>query len=309
MSKILDLTDYDIVFTTSYEVTHGLSGHLYEEIEYHYTALQNGLKSVLLLSDGTTTEMLKAAVTDKYTFTEKELEQFFDNVIECAVPKLIRANDICVVDGSAQFNDAPVYCNNVYLLRCSQTDFSKFTNAKNIKQVHLLQDFLVYDDRYENENIIVVDYVKKILWDKYKQPKDTITDTALFYLTTNCRGVSVESIQKIIDRQEHNSYTIITNNIDLYSPLEADNVSVINGPVKDIFDQFDTLIYTPTGKSFDCSPRFIVECEIFGKQVQYEIDYEDRGITARRNHIQDDINSLHLNTNDYFFRYVRIWNG
>jgi hypothetical protein len=32
---------------------------------------------------------------------------------------------------------------------------------------------------------------------------------------------------------------------------------------------------------FDCSPRFVAECEFYNKEVIYEIDYHDKGLAAR----------------------------
>lgn len=52
-------------------------------------------------------------------------------------------------------------------------------------------------------------------------------------------------------------------------------------PVSNIFDRFDTYIYTPTPKSWDCSSRFIPECKFYKKDVlltrraEYQLYPED----------------------------------
>lgn len=304
MQKLLDLTSYDVVFTTSFEAMHGLSGHLYEQIEYHYISLINGYKSAILLSDGTTLAMLMQAISDKYTFTLEELNLILDNVIEAPQPKLIRANNVCIVDGAEEIHNCILYCKNLILLRCSNNTFTNFIDYKTINRVHLLQDFLVYPERFEDHNMEVVDYVKKILWTKYKQPDTVTTNTALMYLTTNCRALPAEEIQSVIDSRSYDKYLIVTNNPAVYKSLESDTVSVEKGPIPDIFNRFDAYIYTATPKKADCSPRFIVECEVFGKEVDYEIDYIDPGIEARKQHMLKDINSLRLDKDDAFIKYL-----
>jgi len=308
MSKILNLSTYDIVFTTSFECTHGLSGHLYEQIEYHFLSLQNNFKSVILLSDGTRKETLLLAIKNKYDFSDEEIDIIFNNVIECHVPKIIICNNLCVVDGSALFANCTLYANNVYLLRCSQSDFTKFTKSKTIKKVHLLQDFLVYGNTFNDQNIILVDYVKKILWNRYKKPKGVKTNTSLLYLTTNSRKLLCEQIIDIIEKTKCKKHIIVTNNLSSYKDINNENIKVIEGPVENIFELFDTYIYTPTVKKFDCSPRFIVECAVYKKNVKYFIDYDDLGINARKKHIENDIFSLHLNMDDKFFKYMEFFN-
>jgi hypothetical protein len=308
MSKILNLCDYDIVFTTSFECTHGLSGHLYEQIEYHFLSLKNGFKSLILLTDGTKKETLILAIKNKYDFSDEEILLFYDTVIECYRPKILIVKNLCVVDGSALFASCVVYANNIYLLRCSQSEFTKFSKAKTIKKIHLMQDFLVYGDKIDEKNIILVDYVKKILWNRYRKYKDVKTNTGLLYLTTNMRKLSLDDIQKIMKKTKCEKYMIITNNTSLYEDIDDAKITVIKGPVNNVFELFDTYIYTSTSKKFDCSPRFIVECAVFGKSVEYFIDYDDPGIIARKKHIENNLTYLHLNEDDHFFKYMEIFN-
>jgi len=305
VSKILQLKEYDLVFTTSFENTHGVSGHLYEMIDYFHVCRQNQINCAILLSDGTTKTTLIQAIQDKYNFTEPELEQFATHTIECAQPKVIITHALCVVDGAPRFDSCTIYADHVILLRCAAYEFDYFHQHKTIKHTWLLQDFNVYDERYCDLDITVVDYNKKILWNRYQQPQSVATNTALLYLTTNCRGLDPRTIQAIIDRKEHENYLILTNNVDLYQSLTAPNVTLAQVPVQDIFNRFDTYIYTAIPNQFDCSPRFIVECAVFGKQVQYEIDYVDAGIEARKRAIAQDLNSLLLTNNDYFLELVK----
>lgn len=305
MNSILKLKDYDLVFTTSFETTHGLSGHFYELIDYFYIFSLSGFKCCILLSDGTTKETFFNSITEKYNFSEEEIELYENSIFEQKTPKIIICNNICIVDGSCQIGSCTLYCENAFLLRCSQYDFSKFINSKTIKKVHLLQDFEVYSERFEKENISVIDYNKKILWKKYKPPKNFITDTALFYLTTNCRKKTSEEIKKIIDKYNFKKFLIVTNKPEMYQTLCSEYIKVERGPVKNIFESFDTYIYTDTEKKFDCSSRFIVECAVFDKKVCYEIDYFDIGLEIRKKDVRENLQGLHLNVDDFFVNYFR----
>ena len=90
----LNLKDYDLVFTTSFEHTHGVSGHLYEMIDYFYVAQKVGIKCAILLSDGTTKSILHKAITDKYTF---DPDIILNHTVEHLRPAIIIAKQLCVV--------------------------------------------------------------------------------------------------------------------------------------------------------------------------------------------------------------------
>jgi hypothetical protein len=305
VSKIVDLKKYDLVFTTSFECPHGVSGHLYEMIDYFYICSTNNINSCILLTDTTSKELFALAVKEKYNFTEQEFNHMLEHTIECPVPKIIMANNICVVDGSWRFGSCVIYTDNIFLLRCSEVEFERFHNHKTIKQTHLMQDFNLYPERFEQLNINVVHYIKKILWSKYKQPKQVKTNTALFYLTTNCRALPPNDIEALINKHEFEHYLVVTNDIDMYASLEADDVSVVSAPVSGLFEKFDAYIYTATPLKADCSPRFIVECAVYNKDVIYEIDYMDPGVKQRQIAIERDVNELLLVDSDDFVSYVK----
>ena len=305
MSKILNLVNYELILTTSFENMHGVSGHLYEMIDYYYITKLNNINVAILLTDGTTIDTFKKAVIEKYNFSSEELDDLFKNTIECSLPKLIRTHNICIVDGAPRFNDCSIIADNMFLLRCQCNDFSYFKQQTSIKNTYLLQDYNLYDERTGDLPIVPIDYVKKILWNKYYTPKDTKTNTALLYLTTNCRALPVDTIKETISRFSYSKYLILTNDTAKYQSIASSNVTVQQAPVKDIFDQFDVYIYTSTPNHTDCSPRFIVECAVFGKEVVYDIDYVDRGIECRKAAIKNNLLDLHLNIDDEFVNIIK----
>lgn len=307
MSKIVNLKQYDLIFTTSFFYTHGVSGHLYEMVDYYDVCTSNGIRCAILLADGVTKATFEQAVKDKYNFTEQELAALFANTHECHQPLIIMANNVCIVDGSWRILNCVMYADNVFLLRCSEPDFTYFHNSKTIKNAHIMQDFKLYSERYEELDVNVVDYIKKIRWSRYKYPSPATTDTALLYLTTSARADDAANIQRVIDNRVCSKYLIVTNDTARYSHLASDTVFVEQAPVSNIFERFDKYVYTPTRWQTDCSPRFIVECAVLGKEVIYEIDYECKGVNRRREDIAANLAGLELKDDDYFVSYVKMF--
>lgn len=270
-------------------------------IDYYYVCSTAGINCAILLSDGTSKDLFKAAVENKYNFTQSELDSMITNTIEHACPKIIMANILCIADGSSRLNGSTVYADNVILLRCFDKNFDYFAKHNSIKHTYLLHDSTVYLD---TPPVTTKHYVKKILWSKYCAPVTVKTDTALLYLTTNCRQLTTDNITEIINKYNYKRYLIVTNQPDVYQGL-PNNVQVVQAPMQNIFEQFDAYIYTSTAKQFDCSPRFIVECALYGKDVHYEIDYTDLGIAARRRTIEAGIEQLELTVDDEFVKLVK----
>jgi len=305
MSKIVNLKQYDLVFTTSF-LPLGVSGHLYEMIDYFHVCVASGLNCAILLVEGLKKETLLQVVKEKYDFDETELETYASNTFECFEPVIIMTKNICITDGSGLVKNCIIYADNVFLLRCTVKDFTYFTNNKAIKNTHLLQDFKMYEERSFEGNIRVIDYKKRILWGRYRKPKMQRTNTALLYLTTAMRGIDVEEVLNIIKKYDYEKFLVITNDMNKYSSL-LDNERVIlsPAPINNIFEKFDDYIYTTTKWQIDCSPRFIVECAVYNKPVIYEIDYSCIGVERRKEDIKENLQDLELKYNDAFINYVK----
>lgn len=298
---IINLKEYDLVITTSFENDFTKSGHLYELIDYHFICRKSNINSILLLSGGIKRLDVEMIVNDKYNFSETEYNDFFENVKELT-PKILICNNLCVVDGFTRFGSSTIYTDNLLLFRCSQSDFSDLLNKKTIKNVHILQDFEVYSEKYEHFN--VVNYTKKILWSKYKKPKTIKTNTAMFYSTSNCRKLSIGEIERLVKKHNFKKYILLTDDVDYFKILESNTFQILNTPTPNVFEKFDSFIYTSLPQKFDCSPRFVVECALLDKEVVYEIDYVCPGLEARKKYIKNNLDYLILKENDFFVNYV-----
>ena len=286
MSNIINLKQYDIVLTTAFEFKYGVCGHLFEMIDYYYAIKEyTNLNPCILLADGTSIADFRRAIEQKYDNLQIE------NVIQSYQPKVIIANNILFVDGSPRLNNADIFAKNIFLFRCSESDFSKFTKSKST--VFLLQDFEIYDDK--PDNLTLIDYKKKILFSKYRSFECNTTNTAMFYLTTVCRALSRDVLQKTIEKHKLDKYIILTDKPDLYN----DNVYRI--PLDNMWSMFNTYVYTPIPRKIDCSSRFILECMYYGKDIIYDIDYYDKALEVRK---KDGLKGTILTKDDEFIKLL-----
>jgi len=289
MSAILNLKQYDIVLTTSFEFKFGVTGHLFEMIDYYCAIkLYTSLTPCILLADGTSKKELEDAISFKYD------NVIVDNIVESVRPKVIIANSVLITDGSHRINRCDIIANTIYLFRCSESDFTYFDKLKS--NVFLLQDFEIYDERYENLKINVIDYKKKIFFEKYKIYNANVKDTAMFYLTSLCRKLTNTELTSIVKKYGFNKNIVLTDDVSLYNASDVYKI-----PVDNLWEKFSTYIYTAIPRKLDCSSRFIIECRHYGKDVIYDIDYIDRALEVRK---KDSLQDTTLDKDDYFLKLL-----
>lgn len=287
LSPLVNLKQYDIVLTTSFEFKYGVCGHLFEMIDYYYAIkTYTELTPCILLSDGTTLAEFHAAVKFKYA------DLVIENVVEHPCPRVILAKNVLLVDGSPRLRDAEIFADNIFLFRCSESDFSSLTRYKSNK--FLLQDFEIYDDC--STELTVVDYKKKILFSKYRKYTSTVTDIAMYYLTTACRAMSPSDLAESITRHGFANYIVLTNEPAMYGLA---NVHAV--PLENMWEQFSTYVYTAIPRKMDCSSRFVLECLHYNKDIIFDIDYHDRALEVRR---KDGLVGTSLTSDDYFLKIL-----
>ena len=287
MSNIVNLKSYDLVLTPSFEVKFRVCGHMFEMIDYYYAVKEyTKLKPCILLSDGTTKQEFINAINQKYD------NLTVDDIIEHHAPKVIIAKNLLVVDGSPRLKNADLLVENIFLFRCSESDFSYYTKTKS--NIFLLQDFEIYGDVVPD--LMLVNYKKKILFSKYKPLLEVSESAAMFYLTDLCREIPQIELESLIKKHGFEKNIVLTNNTKLYS---LDNVHLV--PIDNMWNKFSTYIYTRTPGHFDCSSRFILECEHYGKDVIYDIDYYDCALEVRK---KDGLTGTTLLPNDEFLKLL-----
>lgn len=312
MSRFVSLDDsYDLYLsmTWMHDNNHGICGHIYEIIEY-YLLLRNKFKVGILICEDLDWETLERCIVLKYDIDPNVIQEMKNNTLFCNRPKYVlgKKTSMLFVDGGMLHAFYPagvvLMLKNIFSFKCSNTDTHYNLPYKGIT---LLQDNRVYNDPDRN---IAINYVKKIGFKYYKKISQTNSNTAMIYLTTNCREICNISLLDLIFKYGFENYMILTNDAAKYSTIIKDfpKISFPPLPVDNIFEKFDTYIYTPTGAGkaqhkFDCSPRFIAECAFYDKPVIYHnIDDEylavDTGLKWRKYDIENNFSSLYLEDSD-----------
>jgi len=309
---------YDLFLTMTWnnDNNHGVSGHLYEIIEY-YILLKDHFKVGILICEDMSWDTIEKAIRTKYNIDLQVINDIKGNTIFKNRPKFISGKNILFVDGGftrTSLRDGIILSfDNIFSFRCSNKDFHYNLPYKNVT---LLQDNRVYND---DDNKIAINYKKKIKFDNYKEIEKVKTETALLYVTTNCRKLCNDYLIDIVLQYKFKNYIILTNKPELYKEQFKDfnNVSFPEMPLRDIFETFDTYIYTPTYSvtkkelgCFDCSPRFIAECKFYNKEVIYhDIGDQyltiDTGLKYRKYDIENDFKSINLKDNDEIIDIIR----
>jgi hypothetical protein len=268
LSKLLQL-DPKIDLWLSYTWSnndHGICGHVYEVIDY-YMILKDHFNVGILFAEKFELDL------SKYDF---ELDESV--ITYCDKPSVVKGTNILFVDGGVNSNmNKTLLFDNIFYFACGNKEVKD--NDKD--NVYILQDDRVYDPVKKNG----INYKKRILLDRLN-PVVVHDDRPMVYTTTNCRETDL---------------TGLPSNTLVVSDKEYEEFECVKPPVKDIFEKFHTFIYTPVARKWDCSPRFIVECEHHGKEVEYHnIDYweEDKGLYWRKWDIDNDFDSLYLKEDD-----------
>lgn len=287
---IANLKKYDLTITTSWETNHGISGHLFEMIEYFYhLKFQKNFNAAMMICDETTPNELKTAL-QKYEFEQSEIEIILSNTYFYYKPFSVIANDILFVDGSLRILNADLICKRKIFLRCSDDEYLDKADL-------VLQDYDVYEKLSNSIN-----YKKKILFSKFKKLLNNDNkNTALIYCTTNMRKLEYTDLINIKEKYNFNNYVVLSNK---EMPLPQ-NMKFIKVPAENFYELFDTFIYTgSTNKSkVDCSSRLIVECSFYNKDVIYEHKQNDKALNVRISDIKNKIN-LELKEDDEISKLI-----
>ena len=259
----------DLVLTFSWgNFTHGVSGHLFECIEYYYI-LKDHFKVEIVIPEYI--KNYELIIRDKYTFSDKEVQDILDNTTIVPSHKgeflnLLVAKNILFVDGGyTNTKKCRILGQKIYFA-CG--DFTVLDQDDPV-----LLDYRVYPKIPKNS----FNYKKKVLLSKIKKPNKS-DNKILIYATENCRDTDYELKNSLKLRKK-----------DL--------------PVLNLFQKFDTYLYTPVQRRFDCSSRFLVECKYLDKKIEFHPEVlkyfnEDLGLYWRWYDIQNNFYSLELKLED-----------
>lgn len=290
---------------------HGISGHVYEIIEY-YLLLSNHYHVGIMFGDTFTCwNQFKRVILEKYDIDSSKLSQIENATLFCNTPTYVKGSNILIVDGGLkrlQRDGVKLMFDNIIVFKCSKYETIYDTLYENVS---VLQDNRVYSICNPEDTDISINYRKKIYFKYFKDIKSVTTDTALIYATSNCRYLSVADLLDITDSYSFKNYLVITDQPWLYDDLERGDIVVKEPPVENLFKKFDTYIYTPLKQVWDGSPRLPAECKYYGKSVIYhKIDRKylkiDAGLRVRKGDIENNFKDLYL---DIFDNLIHIVNS
>jgi len=286
---------YELCLTYSWgPIDQGMCGHIFECIEYYFI-LKEHYSVCIFIPEPLSKKFIEDTVRDKYDFTEEETTDLFDNTIFGNHPKILKGSNVLLTDaGFGKMTNRHLLFDNIMAFPCADMSF------KQMEGITVFQDDRMYGT---DAKCTTHHYVKKILLDRYKTIGDSVIDTNLVYATKNARGLD-ESIYTELEQYPGN-FLLLTNTE--IKGILSDRYTQEEMPVKNLFEKFSTYIYTPVGKKYDCSPRFLVECKHYGKNVIFHnIDYwdVDHGLKWRVYDIEYDYDSLLLRSDDSIIELI-----
>ena len=255
----------DILLTFSWgDFTHGISGHLFECIDY-YLLLKKHFKVKILIPEKINN--ISKIIQDKYNLSEKETKDILSNII-LGKPVLVKTNNILFCDGGYnKIKSSNIIAKNKIGFACGDKTILEQDD------IYVLLDYRVYDTIPKNS----FNYKKKLYFDKYKKEVKKGSKT-LIYATENCR---------LTDKELPNQLKLTKKDL----------------PYLGLFDEIDSYLYTVVPRHFDCSSRLIPECKYYNKKVIFDDEvkkyfFEDKGLFFRYLDTKVDFDSLFLKEDD-----------
>jgi len=290
----MKIPDILITYGPANDEINRICGHTFEAFDL-YLFLKDYLpnKNIkILIMDKLKTSLLKEAFEDKYYLNFDDIK---NDIIIDRNNKLKYAKIIIYTSGIASYYYKLFRSNYSISFRCNPK--TEFIYNDNI--------FYFFDTRiYKNFNLKfpknTIHSVKKFYFKYYKKITKT-EDKKLIYLNSSLRNIDIEYYKK--------KY----NNILFVSGNKYNHQEVLEAPVQNLFKKFNTYIYTPTKRQFDCSPRLLTESYFYDKKIIFDFDfkkyagpdYGDTGLYWRWYDIQNNFDKLIYDENDELLQFLK----
>lgn len=305
------LLNFDCEVLLTYSPITEVTGHMYEVADY-YLLLSKSMSCRMLMMTEIPKEFILESIFSKYDLTEEEQKQFAEDLTVANnyfLLKIISTTGIALITdgniGTFIGRNMLLRAKQIFCFKCGNYDLTPHVGNSIYGKSVFLQDYRVYgqpDSSFQTKH-----YVKKLMFDRYKKTDDRFTNTALLYLTKNCRHMDVSAIEEITESYPQYNFLILSPEADVQCHFSNHHkIMCYPPPIPDLFSQFDVYIYTPVPRQFDCSPRLISECAFYEKRVIYHnINYHDLGLETRKKDIDNGIENITLTENDAVFSIFR----
>lgn len=269
--------DVGIFFTANYLC----SGSFYDCFEYFHMFKKNGFNVCLILLVNESVEEVWRAIKDRYRVSIDITNDLYvlnrHNYTRGGNKKIV-ALKTKVLFSPSMSAISQMFLHGILVpykkVIASQElpydhPFIKETFEKNYKyNILMLRDDRVFPEYPGFENRI---YRQTINFDIFKTLSYPVDDRCLINLCTDHKCYPVGAIEKFMEEYFPERWLLYTKDqwYDMYKPLESKNVKVEIAPIKNFMNQFDKMLYLPSLRGLDPSPRLLPECCYFGKKVIY----------------------------------------
>ena len=282
-----------------------ITGHIFECFDY-YLFLRQYFKTGILFFNSLDLSKIKCMFESKYNI---DFSSVVNDII--TIDDIHPSNDkqiitfganttVILTDGniqSLQYNKLVLSTTKLFGFMCED---ERFKDVKSNNHIVYLQDYRVHG---KNKYFKSVNYVKKLPFKFYKKATSPNQNIGMMYVTYVCRKVKPEVI-KAYHEKSGCSQTLLVVPYKLPEYDNIPNITQVEAPLDNFFDKFDTYIYTPVNRKFDCSPRLVTECFMYNKKVYKELDYYDVGLETRYNDCLNNLDSLNLTENDDILKII-----
>jgi len=282
-----------------------ICGHTFEVMDYFLFFYDLKIKSEILILENIDPELIYKAYEDKYILPD----DYKKYIIFKKRHKPVIADTLLITSGFYFPDRMKIIAKKILIFRCggSMPFPSKVKN-----NLLVLQDQRIYNPKnkidpefkkilpYPNKH-----YIKKLYFKRYKKINKNISSNKI-----NKTLIYINSYLRKLDdlNQFFNDNYLLVSGGDF--PIKNDYIKV--APIWNLFNNFNTFLYTKTTRQFDCSPRLITESYFYNKKISFDFnfsdycgpDYGDTGLFWRYFDIINNFDSLDLKENDEILNFI-----
>lgn len=294
----MDLKGFKLITITyepSNQEVNRICGHLFEAFDLYLFLKENLTKNIkILIQDKIKNNLIKQAFEDKYSLSFSDIQ---DDIIFSR--KKLYASKIFINTSGANAKDLLKY-KFLYFISFRCNPYKELVDRDKFFYFYDTRVYEQFDKNINFKKSKIIHSVKKFYF-KYYKKINTEDNKKLIYLNSNLRKINIEYY-----KNKFNNVLFVSGNKLIHS-------DVLNAPVLNLFERFDTYIYTPISRNFDCSPRLLTESYYYNKKIQFDFDFneyakpnaKDSGLYWRWFDIKNNFENLFYNKNDNLLKFLK----
>ena len=262
--------DVCVYFDADYLCT----GSFYDSFEYFHMFKTKGYDVCLVILTVVSADVVYSAITDKYDVDIESLKPDI-HIYNHKYKNILNIHSNVLFAPSMSAVAQMFYYGILIPKRKVVTIWELPADHEFITSFETKRDnvLMLYDDRvfepyrdYEHKV-----YNRTLNFDIMKPLQKESRKSCMLNMVTDHKCYPVDELKSIMRQYAFEHYTIFTKDkwYDKYRVLENNSVEVLKTPVNDYMYKFDTVLYLPSARGLDPSPRLLPECKWFNKKVIY----------------------------------------